>query len=95
MTEPHQGKPNRSKRKTVKRNKPNPRVFIPLPPPKNCNTKIRFSTQEEAQVMCDELNERYAMQQILAEVYFCNKHVAWHVGHNRRKVRRANEQEHT
>ena len=37
--------------------------------------------------MCDELNERYAIQQILAEVYFCHKHAVWHVGHNRMKLR--------
>ena len=84
MTEPRLGKPNRNKRKVLRRNKPHlpfrPTLKLPT---KNCNKKKRFKTSKDAQVMCDELNERYAMQEILAEVYHCKKHSAWHVGHNR------------
>ena len=80
---PRLGKPNRNNRKIIKRNKPHLRVPIPAPPIKNCNKKKRFKTSEEAQVMCDELNQRYAMQEVPTEVYYCNKHSAWHVGHNR------------
>lgn len=85
VTEPHLGKPNRNKRKILKRNKPHlpfrPTFKLPT---KNCNKKKRFKTSTDAQVMCDELNQRYAMQEIPAEVYYCYKHSAWHVGHNRR-----------
>ena len=80
---PHLAKPNRNKRKILKRNRPQLKSPIPKPPTKNCNKKKRFKTSEEAQVMCDELNQRYAMQEMPAEVYYCNKHSAWHVGHNR------------
>lgn len=38
--------------------------------------------------MCDDLNERYVMQEVLAEVYYCRKHTSWHVGHNRAATRR-------
>jgi hypothetical protein len=82
VTTPHLGKPNRSKRKILKRHRPR-RTPIPAPPIKNCNKKRRFKTREDAQIMCDELNKRYAMQEILAEVYYCHKHSAWHVGHDR------------
>jgi hypothetical protein len=86
---PHLSKPNRNKRKILKRNKPH-LPFNPSPQPltKNCNKKKRFKTSQDAQVMCDELNARYAMQEIPAEVYYCNKHSAWHVGHNRAGLKR-------
>ena len=89
MVAPHLSKPNRNKRKILKRNKPH-LPFNPLPQPltKNCNKKKRFKTSQDAQVMCDELNARYAMQEIPAEVYYCNKHSAWHVGHNRAGLKR-------
>ena len=90
MVTPHLSKPNRNKRKIIKRNKPHlPPYRMPLEPlTKNCNKKKRFKTSQDAQVMCSELNARYAMQEILAEVYYCNKHSAWHVGHDRAGLKR-------
>ena len=92
MVTPHLSKPNRNKRnkhKILKRNKRNKPHSIPLEPlTKNCNNKKRFKTSQDAQVMCSELNARYAMQEILAEVYYCNKHSAWHVGHDRAGLKR-------
>ena len=91
VTKPRLGKPNRNKRKVLRRNQPHlpfrPTLELPT---KNCNKKKRFKTSKDAQVMCDSLNERYAMQEIPAEVYYCYKHSAWHVGHNRRSVVLAN-----
>jgi hypothetical protein len=82
---PSLSKLNRIKRKILRRNNPDKlKPRIPEPPIKSCNKKKRFATKEDAQVMCDELNERYALQEILAEVYYCHKHSVWHVGHNRR-----------
>jgi hypothetical protein len=86
---PHLSKPNRNKRKILKRHKPHlPFNTSPQPLTKNCNKKKRFKTSQDAQVMCSELNARYAMQEILAEVYYCNKHSAWHVGHDRAGLKR-------
>ena len=83
-------KPNRNNRHIYKKKSPYHSKYRAtyLPPiRKNCNKKKKFKTSEEAQVMCDQLNERMAMQEVLAEVYHCQKHGAWHVGHNRQQKR--------
>lgn len=87
-------KPNRNNRHIYKKKRPYPSKYHASfndakPLPKNCNKKKKFKTSEDAQIMCDQLNERMAMQEVLAEVYYCRKHDVWHVGHDRQQKHKA------
>ena len=49
---------------------------------KRCSKKKRFDTKEEAQVQCERMLLRVALQLTPMEPYYCHRHQAWHIGHD-------------
>jgi hypothetical protein len=96
MRIPKIAKLNRNKRKSKMSTSYLRKQFLrthnrPEPPQvrKNCNKKRRYASEETAQEMCNLLNERVVIQEVAATVYYCHRHSAWHVGHDRLRARRA------
>ena len=82
-------KGNRNKRHVYKRNPPKEntsrgnteRVQF-----RGCTRKKKFRTQEEASQAAASLADRIALPASPISAYYCNKHGAWHIGHERRST---------
>jgi len=87
---------NRQSRKLIIRKRPKlskykkSQAAANLSRPKNCAKKQRYASREEALEHCNRLQNRIAMYLTPMEAYYCDRHNAWHVGHDWIKYRRNN-----
>ncbi len=49
---------------------------------KSCDYKIRFKTKEDAEVARENYLEAVVLTISPLDVYWCDKHKSWHLGHS-------------